>query len=117
MEWNDRGTVFDANGSKGSSSSSSSGRTEERKDELGVAARGRRDWSRINGAAIARLDVGLCALSVQGSGEGVSALAPIREAGFDAAADSGRGIGLNSLALAFSRRGEESGEAGRLAAN
>jgi hypothetical protein len=35
----------------------------------------------------------------------------------DAAADKGLGIGLNSFAFAFNRRGEEMGEAGREAVN
>lgn len=44
MEWKERGMDFWANGSKGSSSSSPSspGRREERREELGVRARGRR---------------------------------------------------------------------------
>ena len=102
------------NGSKGSSSSSSSGRREVRKDELGVRERGwEGDWSAMSGAAMARFEVALGELCAQRSGEGVS----VRryEPGTDEAAESGRCIGLNSDAFALSKRGDESGEAGRLA--
>ena len=51
------------------------------------------------------------------SGEGVSARSCESEPGFEDAADSGRMMGLNSCALAFKMRGEDSGDAGRLAAN
>jgi hypothetical protein len=117
MEWKDSGMRLDAKGSKGSSSSSSPARTEERKDELGVLARGRSDWSGIKGAAIARLEVALRGLWAHRSGDGVSALRADRELGLEDAAERGRGIGLNSDALAFRRRGEDNGEAGRLAVN
>lgn len=88
MEWKGTWAAFCAKGSKGSSSSvSSSRRTDERRDELGVRAR---DWSAISGAAMARFDV---ALSDQRSGDGESARK--RDPGDDAA-DNGRGMGLNS---------------------
>ena len=51
------------------------------------------------------------------SGDGVSARSVAREPGLEEAADSGRGIGLNSCALAFRIRGEDNGEAGRLVVN
>lgn len=48
-----------AKGSNGSSSSLwSSGRIDERSDELGVSARGSKALSGVSGAAIASLDVG-----------------------------------------------------------
>lgn len=87
--------------------------------ELGVLARdGRsRELSGMRGAAMASLDVGLCGLCAHISGEGVSPLRADSEAGLEEAAESGLWMGLNSLALALSRRGEESGDAGRLAVN
>lgn len=52
------------------------------------------------------------------SGDGVSVLPyPDNVAGLEEAADSGRGMGLNSVALALSSLGEEIGDAGRLAVN
>lgn len=57
------------------------------------------------GAAIARLD-GLCD---QRSGEGVFARNPSKLE-LEPAAERGRGIGLNSAAVAFRSRGDESGE-------
>jgi hypothetical protein len=57
IEWKE-GMGLEANGSKGSSSSSSSlGRWDERRDEEGVKERVDDDWSAIRGAAMARLDV------------------------------------------------------------
>jgi hypothetical protein len=47
----------------------------------------------------------------------VSALILAREPGLEDAEERGRGIGLNSEALAFRRRGEDKGEEGRLDAN
>jgi len=46
------------------------------------------------------------------SGDGVSVLraAPTREDVLDPPADSGLGVGRNSTALAFKRRGDERGE-------
>jgi hypothetical protein len=80
---------------------------EERRDELGV-----RERSGMSGAAIAKLE--RKGLWDHMSGDGVSARKP---AGFDEAAERGRGMGLNSVAFAFKRRGEDNGEAGRLAVN
>lgn len=90
---------------------SSSRRTDDRRDELGVRAR---DWSAISGAAMARFDVALRELSAQRSGDGESARN--RDPGDDAA-DKGRGMGLNSWAFALRSLGEDNGEAGRLAVN
>ena len=65
---------------------------------------------------MARLEVARGELWDHKSGEGVSERR--REVGVvDAAADKGLGMGLNSLALALNRRGEEMGEAGREAVN
>lgn len=107
---------MDENGSKGSSSSSSSspGFSEDRRDELGVRALGRSDWAGTSGAAIAKLDVARSELSAHRSGDGVSALILAREPGLEDADERGRGIGLNSEALAFSIRGEDKGDDGRL---
>ena len=107
-----------AKGSKGSSpSSTSSGRIDDRR-ELGVPERERSDESGINGAAMARFDVALEVPCAQRSGDGVSPLRlDPRVPGLDEAAESGRGWGLNSWALALSSRGEERGDAGRLVAN
>jgi hypothetical protein len=114
-EWKDGGEEEVTNGSKGSSSSSSSRRWDVRREELGVRERGWRegDWSAMSGAAMARFEVALGELCAQRSGEGVS----VRryEPGTDEAAESGRWIGLNSDAFALSKRGDERGEAGRLA--
>jgi len=63
---------------------------------------------------MARLEVARRGLWAQRSGEGVS----VRSApGLEDAAERGRGIGLNSEALAFKRRGDDMGEEGRLAVN
>lgn len=51
------------------------------------------------------------------SGDGVSARRDARDAGLDEAAERGRGMGLNSDAFALRIRGEEIGDAGRLAVN
>lgn len=104
-----------AKGSNGSSSSSSSPGLRDERRELGVTARGCREWSGINGAAIARLEVALSWLWDHKSG--VSALYPERVAGLDEAADWGRGTGLNSVAFALKSRGEEIGDDGRLEVN
>ena len=66
---------------------------------------------------MAKLDGARGELFAHRSGDGVSALKLAREPGFEEAEDKGRGIGLNSCAFAFSRRGDDKGEAGRLAAN
>ena len=65
---------------------------------------------------MASLEVGLSVLWAHKSGDGVSALRPGMDAGLEDAAERGRGMGLNSEALAFKRRGDEIGEAGRLVA-
>jgi len=109
---------LDENGSNGSSSSSSSPvLREDRSDELGVKALGRSDWAGTNGAAIARLEVARGELCAHRSGDGVSALILAREPGLEDAEERGRGIGLNSEALAFKRRGEDKGDDGKLEAN
>lgn len=113
--WKERG-IFELNGSKGSSSSSSSGRKVDL-NELGVADRGSKELSGVSGAAIANLDVGLWGLCAHRSGEGVSARNPGNVPGLDDAAERGRCIGLNSEAFAFKIRGEDMGDAGRLDAN
>ena len=64
---------------------------------------------------MARLDVARGELWAHKSGDGVSARR--RDPVWVAAADIGRGIGLNSLAFAFSRRGEDKGDAGSEAVN
>lgn len=51
------------------------------------------------------------------SGDGVSARSCESDAGCDDAAESGRGMGLNSFAFAFRERGEPIGDAGRLETN
>ena len=53
----------------------------------------------------------------QRSGEGVSPRKAANEPGLEEAAESGRGIGLNSEALALSKRGDDMGDDGRLTAN
>jgi hypothetical protein len=105
-------TSWAANGSYGSSSSSSSSGwvVEERN---GVAERERLCCSGSKGAAMARFDGSRGELCAQRSGDGVSARK--RAPGLDDAADSGRGMGLNSDAFAFKSLGDEIGEAGRLA--
>lgn len=104
-------------GSKGSSSSSSSPGRNDRRRELGVPDRGSSALSGVNGAAIASFEVGREGLWAHMSGDGVSARREASDPGFDEAAESGRGMGLNSWALAFRIRGEDKGEAGRLAVN
>lgn len=109
------GGAFVLNGSNGSwSSSSSLGPTDARRLELGVGTRDMLALSGSSGAAIARFDDALCA---HRSGDGVCARSADSELVNDAARASGRGIGLNSCAFAFSNRGDESGDGGRLAAN
>lgn len=53
----------------------------------------------------------------QRSGDGVSPRRAARELGLEEAAESGRGMGLNSDALALSSRGDDIGDDGRLTAN
>ena len=116
-EWKERGIGFGAKGSNGSfSSSSSSPGWSDSLSELGVPARGNGDISGTRGAAIASFDVGR-EVWAHMSGEGVSPRSCESEPGLDDAADSGRMMGLNSCALAFKMRGEDKGDAGRLAAN
>jgi hypothetical protein len=69
----------------------------------------------VRGAAIARFELVRVVLCAHKSGDGVSARRALKDVGLDDAADNGRGMGLNSEALAFNSRGEESGEAGKLA--
>jgi hypothetical protein len=97
---------FCANGSNGSSSlstSSSGGRTEARRDELRTSG----CLSGKSGAAIAKFEVARVA---HGSGDSDRGACK----GCEAAAESGRWIGLNFKVdiSALSRRGDESGEAG-----
>jgi hypothetical protein len=114
VEWKERGAApFEANGSNGSSSSSV-GLMDERKAELGVAARGKYERSGVNGAAMAKLELALVEAGAHRSGDGVSARSWDRDDGFEEAAESGRVMGLNSEALAFKCLGEDKGEAGRL---
>jgi hypothetical protein len=82
-----------------------------------VRALGNNDWAGINGAAMAKLEVARGELCAHKSGDGVSALILAKEPGLEDAEERGRGIGLNSEALAFRRRGEDKGEDGRLDAN
>ena len=82
-----------------------------------MTALGSNDWSGTNGAAIAKLEVALGELWAHKSGDGVSALRLVIQPGLDDADESGRGMGLNSEAFAFKRRGDERGDEGRLAAN
>jgi hypothetical protein len=114
IAWNEFARELER-GSKGSStsisSSSSSGWVVE--DLRGVDERESRLCSGNRGAAIARLDVARGELWAQRSGDGVSARK--RAPGLDDAAERGRGMGLNSEAFAFRSRGDEMGEAGRLA--
>jgi hypothetical protein len=100
IEWKEGGPRFWANGLKGSSSSSSSGgwRALFLREEV---ERERAGWSGSRGAAMARLELVLKELGAQTSGEGVSPLRLARDAGFEDAAERGRGIGLNSEAFAF----------------
>jgi hypothetical protein len=107
---------LDEYGSKGSSSSSPSspGLREERRDELGVRALGNSDWLGTKGAAMAKLEVARGELCAHKSGDGVSALMLAKEPGLEDAEERGRGIGLNSEALAFRRRGEDRGDDGKL---
>lgn len=82
-------------------------------EELGVKARGAEVYtSGTRGAAIARFEVARDGLWDQRSGEGVSVLsaAPTNDDALVPAADKGLGVGRNSTALAFNRRGDESGE-------
>jgi hypothetical protein len=110
------GAVLEAaNGSNGSSSSSSSGLVDERRLETGVVARGMYERSGVRGAAIARFELVRVVLCAQRSGDGVSARKADKEVGFEDAADSGLGIGLNSLAFAFRSRGDDRGDEGMLA--
>ena len=60
---------------------------------------------------MARLDVARGELWAHISGGGVS-VRLMNEPGVVAAAERGLGIGLNSLALALRRRGEDNGDAG-----
>jgi len=85
--------------------------------ELGVTARGCREWSGTKGAAIARLEVALSWLWDHKSGDGVSVRYPERVEGLDEAADRGRGTGLNSVAFALKSLGEVIGDDGRLEVN
>ena len=89
---------------------------EERRFELGVPERCINVLSGVRGAAIASLDVGRDG-GAQRSGLGVSPRKAANEPGLDEAADNGRGMGLNSEALALRSRGDDRGEAGRLTAN
>ena len=89
---------------------------EERKDELGVPALWRRVLSGVKGAAMASLEVGREG-GAHRSGEGVSPRKAAKEPGLEEAAERGRGIGLNSEALALRSRGDSMGEDGRLTAN
>jgi hypothetical protein len=66
---------------------------------------------------MARLEVTRGEMCDHGSGLGESPLRAVRDDGFDDAALKGRGIGLNSFALAFRSRGLERGVLGRLAVN
>ena len=59
---------------------------------------------------MARLEVALGELCDHKSGDSARKML-----GLDEAADSGRGIGLNSFAFALSNRGDDNGDAGRLA--
>ena len=77
--------------------------------------------SGISGLAIASLDAPRRAPDpcAHRSGDGVSARLPdkcVYAPGFDEAAESGRGAGLNSDAFAFRRRGDDRVKAGRLVA-
>ena len=65
---------------------------------------------------MARFEVARGELCDHRSGEGVSERRREPDV-VDAAADKGLGIGLNSLAFALNKRGEEMGEAGREAVN
>lgn len=113
--WKERGR-WAAKGSNGSSSSSSSGRIEDRKLELGVPERERYVLSDVRGAAIASFEVGREG-GAQRSGEGVSPRKAANDPGLEEAAERGRGMGLNSEALALRSRGEDMGDEGRLTAN
>ncbi len=92
-----------------------------RSGEVGVRARGGVPGgssiiSGMRGLAIASLLVPLRAPEpcAHRSGLGVSARRPTDEYdGFDAAAESGRGVGRNSCAFALRSRGELSGDAGK----
>lgn len=66
---------------------------------------------------MARLDVARGELWAHMSGDGVSALRLANDPGLEDADDKGRGMGLNSEALAFRSRGDDNGDDGRLAAN
>lgn len=115
LGWKERGNARAANGSKGSSSSSS-GRMDARNEEVGVPDLGRYELSGVSGAAMANLDVGREG-GAHKSGEGVSARSAASDPGLEEAAERGRGMGLNSDALALSSRGDDMGEDGRLTAN
>lgn len=116
-EWKDRGMGRAANGSNGSSSSScSSGRMDDRKEDVGVNALGNKELSGVSGAAMASFEVGREG-GAHISGDGVSARRAASEPGLDEAAERGLGMGLNSEAFALSSRGEDIGEDGRLTAN
>lgn len=67
----------------------------------------------MSGAAMARFEGARGELWAHMSGEGVSARRS--EPGWDEAEESGRGMGLNSEALALREREVRRGEAGRLA--
>jgi hypothetical protein len=66
---------------------------------------------------MARFDVAFELPCAQRSGDGVSALSPINVLGFDEAAESGRGCGRKSEALALNTRCEPMGDDGKLFAN
>jgi hypothetical protein len=68
--------------------------------------------SGTSGAAMARFEVARDELWAHKSGDGVSVLGaiPTNDDVLDPPADRGLGIGRNSTALVFRRRGDESGE-------
>ena len=70
----------------------------------------------MRGAAMASFDVGREG-GAQRSGDGVSPRRAANEPGLEEAAESGRGMGLNSEALALRRRGDDMGDEGKLTAN
>jgi len=84
-----------------------------RNEELGVTARGADEYaSGTRGAAMARFEVARDGLWDQRSGDGVSVLSavPTNDDALVPPADRGLGVGRNSTALAFKRRGDERGE-------